>query len=78
MLGVLGRVLVVVMLRVCEDGFWFHLAPKMRFGSIGIELELKESKKEVSGENLSGGGRCSATQDVAGRFGVLSIALGRY
>ena len=57
----------------------------MGFGSIRIELELRKSKKEVSGVVLSGGsataptrGRYSATQDLFGRFGVLSIALGHY
>ena len=75
---------MVVMLGACEDGFWVHLAPKMRFGSIGIELELKESKEEVSGEDLAGcsataptRGRYSATQCSVGRFGVLRIVLGR-
>ena len=64
-------------------GFIWH--QKMRFGSVGIGLELKESKEEVSGEFLAGcsatapiRGRYSATQDFVGRFGVLSIALGRY
>ena len=57
----------------------------MRFGSIGIELELKESKEEVSGEILAGcsattptRGRYSTTQGSVGWFGALSIVLGRY
>ena len=83
MVGVLARVLGVVVPRTCGDGFWVHLAPKMGFGSIGIELELKESKEEVSEEVLAGcsataptRGRCSTTQCSVGQFGVLRIALG--
>ena len=85
LIGVLARVLVVVMLGACGDGFWVHLASKTGFGSVGIELELKESKKEVSGEDLAGcsataptRGRYSATQGFVGWFGVLSIVLGHY
>ena len=51
----------------------------MGFGSIRIELELRKSKKEVSGVVLSGGsatapirGRYSATQGSVGRFVILS------
>ena len=65
MVGVLARVLGVVVPRTCGDGFWVHLAPKMGFGSIGIELELRKSKKEVSGVVLSGG---SATAPIRGRY----------
>ena len=63
---------MVVMLGVCEDGFWVHLAPKMGFGSIGNRLE----SKEVSGGSWSGGsaiaptlGRYNATQGAFGRVG---------
>ena len=65
LLGVLARVPMLVMFGVCWDGFWVHLAPKMGFGSIGIRLELKESKKEFSGETCSRG---SATTPIRGRY----------
>ena len=61
---------MVVMLGVCEDGFWVHLAPKMGFGSIGNRLELKESKKEVSGERCSGG---SATAPIRRGYSATQV-----
>ena len=83
MVGVLARVLGVVVPRTCGDGFWVHLAPKMGFGNIRIELELRKSKKEVSGVALSGGsattpirGRYIATQDHCGAVGGSEYSTG--
>ena len=58
MVGVLARVLGVVMLGACEDGFWVHLGLKIRFGSFWLRLEMVESKGESFRGKLA---VCSAT-----------------
>ena len=65
LLGDLARVLGVVVLRTCGDGFWVHLASIIGFGSLEIELETKEMKKVGSGMFWAGG---SATAPTLGRY----------
>ena len=65
LLGVLARVPMLVMFGMCWDGFWVHLASRIGFGSLGIELESKEMKKVGSGKFWAGG---SATAPTLGRY----------
>ena len=61
----MARVLGVVMPRTCGDGFWVHLALNLMFGSIGIKLEMEESKGRSSKAKLAG---CSAIVPTRERY----------